>query len=145
MDFTKKMDEAIDLFKELAKAATRKAKLAALEEIKDNEIADKLLELLKDEAVRVVDLVLPEGLQRNDSRQRLKNFVDFVRAIEKVSGQDLDASVFAYVLRYVDKEELEMYKAILTNAISLPSTKEVVKEVEVEEVKEVQKEKVESK
>lgn len=142
MDYTKKIDEAIDLFKELAKATSRKAKLAALEEIKDNEIADKLLDLLKDEAISIADLVLPGIITKNDGRKRLSNFVQFVKAIDKLAGEKLDASVFAYLLRHVDKEELEMYKAILTNAISLPNDKEVVKEV-VEE--KVQKAKVVSK
>ncbi|MES9681734.1 hypothetical protein ABWK22_02215 [Gottfriedia acidiceleris] len=136
MDYTKKIDEAIELFMDLATAATKKEKFAVIEEMKNNEIADKLLKLLKDETVHVVDLALTKVVEK-DKNRRLKNFVQFVKTIDELAGEKLEASVLHYILRHVDDEELEMYKAILTNAISIPVVNETVKEV-----KEVAKEKI---
>jgi len=132
MDYIKQVNEAINLFKELAKASTSKAKQTLLEDIKDNEVADKLLELLKDEAIHLADVALKEAVAKNEGRIRLGHFLDFVEAIDKFAGSKLENEAFAFLLRHADKDEIEMYKAILTNAISLPSAKDskgmVVKE-----------------
>lgn len=123
MDYIKQINDAINLFKELAKASTNKAKQTLLDDIKDNEVADKLLELLKDEAIHLSDVALKEAVAKNEGRIRLGHFLDFVEAIDKFAGSKLEKEAFAFLLRHADKEEVEMYKAILTNAITLPSEK----------------------
>ncbi len=133
MDYTKKIDEAIELFKSLANATTKKAKTTILEANQDNEIADKLLDLLKNKAFNLSDLNLSASIAKNDSTKRLSNYVGFIKAIDKLEGKKLDAYVFDYVLRHIDEEELEMYKAILTNVALVPVTKEPVQEP-VEEI-----------
>ncbi|HDR4736924.1 TPA: hypothetical protein QCR36_003976 [Bacillus cereus] len=135
MNYTKMIDEAIDLFLELSKASTKKAKESALEDIKSNELALELLELLKDKAVQILDVVVPEGKEKNDGRTRLGHFLQFVKMAERMAEEEISGWVFNYAFRNADQDELAVYKAILTNAISLPTSKEQVKKSTKEEEK----------
>lgn len=141
MDFTKKMDEAVELFSELAKANSRKEKETLLEKLKANELGAKLVDLLKDEAVQALDFLAPLGKEKNDGRTRLGNFLQFVTIAENMATEKVSSWVFGFVMRDFDKEEIAMYKAILTNAISLPGQKEV-KPVVVKESIELDKHQV---
>lgn len=133
MDYMKKIDEAIELFKNLTSATTKKAKATVLGANQDNEIADKLLVLLKNKTLYLPKLTLSASTAKNDSQKRLSNYVGFVKAADKLEGKKLEEYVFDYLLRNIDEEELEMYKAILTNAALVPVVKEPVEE-KVEEI-----------
>ncbi|MGK0536224.1 hypothetical protein [Bacillus sp. 'calajunan'] len=133
MNYMKKIDEAIELFKNLISATTNEAKSAVLATNQDNEIADKLLVLLKNKTLYLPALNLLPSITKNDSNKRLRNYVSFVNAIDKLEGKKLNAYVFDYVLRHIDEEELKMYKAILTNADLVPVVKEPVDETVLEE------------
>ncbi|OUB70754.1 hypothetical protein [Bacillus thuringiensis] len=134
MNYMKKLDEAIELFKNLISATTNEAKSAVLATNQDNEIADKLLVLLKNKTLYLPALTLLPSITKNDSNKRLRNYVSFVNAIDKLEGKKLNAYVFDYVLRHIDEEELKMYKAILTNADLVPVDETVLEEKIQEEV-----------
>ncbi|MEC3434620.1 hypothetical protein P9155_33695 [Bacillus cereus] len=133
MDYMKKIDEAIELFKNLASATTKKEKATVLGTNQDNEIADKLLVLLKNKTLYLTKLTLSAAVAKNDSQKRLSNYVGFVKAADKLEGKKLEEYVFDYLLRNIDEEELEMYKAILTNTALVPVVKEPAEE-KVEEI-----------
>ncbi|MCY9308854.1 hypothetical protein MOF23_07705 [Bacillus inaquosorum] len=123
MNYIELMDETIDLFNSLNKSIPKKEKQALVESVKDNEIVQKVISLVKDKAVHVENLIFPESVEKNEGRIRLGNFLNFVETVAKID--EFDEALIHFLFRNTDKEEQKMYEAILKSVVSLiPDSKE---------------------
>lgn len=129
MNYVQLVEEAIEFFTKLAKA-DKKEKAELIEGISKNEIAKKLVGYLKDEAVAFADFIMPEPAPLNEGHNRLGNYLRFVQLVLAIKKMDsVDENIIKYAFTRFDEVEQKIYHAILSNAISLPETKEATKEV----------------
>lgn len=100
----------------------------------DNELIIHLVELLEDKDVRFSDVELPKPVPKNDGRQRLSNYLLFVKFAEKLKNKKAnpDKEAVKYIFGNFDESEQAVYKLILTH-VSKPKEKERAKKEKTEE------------
>ncbi|MEX3713392.1 hypothetical protein ABFV99_13390 [Cytobacillus horneckiae] len=126
MNYIKDIEQAIQLFNQLEQISSKKEKISFIENIKGNEVAEKLVELLKAEKVKIPNFELNAVRTKNSGAIRLSNYLRFIDGLNRQEDK-LDENVIAYRLRNIDEDEVKMYKAILTKSISIPTDKEEAK------------------
>lgn len=127
MSYFEEIEYAIGIFNELHKANSKKEKYEIIKKTKGHKYAEELINLLKDPNFRLEKFEVSPISQNNNSLVRFQNYVSFMEGVTKQKGREIVHSTFIYRLKNLDREELDMYRAIFTKTISLPNEKDNVK------------------
>ena len=120
MNYMEKVEQSISLFHQLPESISQKEVKSIEEEMKDNDVALHLLELLKDEDFLKEDFDLPKATPMNSGKVRLQNYHSFKKSIEKMKNAGAwDFNGLRFAMRHTDEEEQKVYRAIVRKQISI--------------------------
>lgn len=120
MNHIEKMEQSISMFHQLPESISHEEMLSIEKEMKKNDVALYLLELLKDEGISKEDFELPKAVPANSGKMRLQNYHSFKQSIEKMKKSGvIDFNGLRFAMRHTDEEEQKMYCAIVRKQIAI--------------------------